>query len=1255
MKHFFENKQVYRLCCALLCAAMILSVGLPAALRGSAQPEAPELTADSEITLLGGGDAASEFQTGQSATNVRAEAGETGGSTGAEGGNRASADEDPSSAASSNEQREENIDKSEPNGSAQSPERGQDAAKPDYSNAEIGTTDGPETPDDTTEDGNTGSDGEEESALDLTAVLTWYKYGSTASTIACSPDDSVGKKVLTSQLEDGRFHYEIALAGPERMNAVIDEIILTKSGREEQISDTGSVTMQTADGAPQRYIFEAYATVTRTDETGEKRELETSFTFVISYEDGLDLSLDLSWLRNGTASTLTASADGSARQTIRSSELEDGAFRYTFALTGLSAQNASIESATYTSAHGTAGTLDKAGGTLTLTVPDGSESERYTLKATAEVNEGGEKRIVSFTFYLDYQSDEDLSLELTWYRSGVTAEKITCAKNGRAAAKVKQNQLINGLFQYYLALTGESAAQAQLTSAQLTGPGVSQRMEESGSAVFTIPSGAGAATYTIQATATLSSGKTVTFTVTITYSSDVSAELRYTTLQNGARTEQSVTCENGRTAVPEIIFSDQLTDAELPFTFAISGEDASGVTLDTLTLFQSGSGKLKTLASSIGASSYSGSVQLLDNGGRAGENQFKLTATDTDGGSYTFTFLVRYQKRGDKKVEIKINLTDGQEIPNESPVPLTVRAWSEDDDGTVISNILATGTDSELTVTLDGTVLNYTGASGYTQEYEIYAKNPVEGDENTHTLKIYARDVYGNEGTYEITLKGKRSEDGKETGATVQVSVDLTVLGLGVYGPVSYPVRVGEPVSYVIAKTVWGQDIDDTFGGAADQTLGFDPGSCSYSGTLDSGFYLRTLGGSILDTPTYFPQPGNVSTTDEILAAIDDYFGADTAFSSLWRCIVRNKIQINAPGGSSIGEFDFTQGSGWLYAIDGTEYPNHGMSEHYLSDLEGDSHTLTIRYTLAYGWDVGSGASGYGNKVGYCVQAMNGIISVNHTYVQETGADGKTVYQCSHCGYSTGCKHAHTEVRADAEDPARGCGTYCTDCGEYVGEIQPHDWTFSYESDSTQHTKTCRNCGREETEDHVWETKKTKDPTCSEAGLLHSSCECGMEKDEEIEPLAHSYTDAQADEYEHWRVCANCGEEQPGSRGTHTYVKGTYDWVCTGCNLEHGAAGVDCPGTLELTSHDCQHRSYECSYCHLHFEETGEFDDHTYVDGYCIICRKEDPDYVTPDPDPNPGPDPDPDPDPDPTPTPELGPDPEPGGGEESGGEDPID
>lgn len=42
------------------------------------------------------------------------------------------------------------------------------------------------------------------------------------------------------------------------------------------------------------------------------------------------------------------------------------------------------------------------------------------------------------------------------------------------------------------------------------------------------------------------------------------------------------------------------------------------------------------------------------------------------------------------------------------------------------------------------------------------------------------------------------------------------------------------------------------------------------------------------------------------------------------------------------------------------------MSGYYLKD--GD--TLTLRYTLAYGWDVGTGESGYGNTVGYCITCL---------------------------------------------------------------------------------------------------------------------------------------------------------------------------------------------------------------------------------------------------------------------------------------------
>ena len=1230
MKHVMENKNWSRICCVLLCAALILSVALPMRLRGSAQPQTPELEPERSVTLLGGGEAQPHHAGGQSASQLHAEAGETGGTTGTKGGNTAAVTTGAASAPSAETEKEENIEKSDENGIQEPQSSGRNDARPDYSSAEIGTAEGPEEPDDTTASDDTGSDGEEDSQLALSAALTWYKYGNQASTVVCAPDASVGKRVLVSQLREGRFDYEIALEGPERRSAVIDAVTLVADGREQSVSDSGSLTMQTAGDGAQRYVFFVDATVRRDTQDGEKL-LETSFVFVVSYEDGLDLSVEMRWPQTRGETSVAVRGDGSAQKDVRSSDLTDGTLHYSFTLLGQSAKDARIVSASYTTPYSGSGALDKAGGTLALETPQDRDSQRYTVTLTAEVTEGGETRMVLFTIYLDYKNNDDLSLELTWYRGGVTAERVTCAKDAGAAAKIKQNQLINGSFSYHLALTGANAEKAKLLSARLTGPGLDQTMQESGSAVFSIPAGQSASVYTVEATAELESGKRAAFTITITYTSDVSVELRYALTVDGRRTEQTARCENGRTATPEIVFSDQLEDGMLPFVFALAGEDASAVTLRKLTLFQSGSGKTRTLAGEIGAPEYSGTVQLLDNGGRAGENQFKLTASDADGGEYVFTFLVRYQKRGDKEVRIQVNLTEGQEIPNETDIPLRVQAWSCEEDGTVISHILATGSETELRVELDGERLAYTGASGYTQEYVLNAKNPVEGDENTHTLCIYARDEYGNEGTLELTFKGIRSEEGKETGATVQVSVDLTVLGLGVYGPVSYPVRVGEPVSYVVAKTVWGDDTDDTFGDAAEQTLGFDRAYCSYSGTLRSGFYLKSLGGSLLGAPQYFPQPSNAASQEEILAAIDSYFGAGSDLATLWRCIVRNNIPIKPPGTTSFGEFDFSQGSGWLYLIDGGEYPNHGMSEHYLSDLTGDSHTLTLRYTLAYGWDVGSGASGYGDAVGYCIQAGNGGFAVSHQFQPQTDENGVTKYVCRCCGLEEGCPHAHTEPR-DKEDGT--CGEFCLDCQTFPYETHPHMWEYSFGPDSAEHTKTCTSCGRTETEPHVWDTTKTEGEGCEEPGSIHSVCTlCGMEKDEQTPPPGHNYSDFGADEYAHWTVCAVCGQEEPGSRAAHAYALQSGRWVCTGCGLEHGENGVDCPGELILTEHDCRHRAYVCSHCGLRFCEEGEFDDHVYKDGFCTICGAPDPNPAAPPPekpDPeNPEPDPEvPDPEP---------------------------
>lgn len=50
-----------------------------------------------------------------------------------------------------------------------------------------------------------------------------------------------------------------------------------------------------------------------------------------------------------------------------------------------------------------------------------------------------------------------------------------------------------------------------------------------------------------------------------------------------------------------------------------------------------------------------------------------------------------------------------------------------------------------------------------------------------------------------------------------------------------------------------------------------------------------------------------------------------------------------------MGEFDFTRGSGWMYAIDGDVYPGRSMS---LYPVRPDM-TIYLRFTLAYGKDIG--------------------------------------------------------------------------------------------------------------------------------------------------------------------------------------------------------------------------------------------------------------------------------------------------------------
>ena len=150
------------------------------------------------------------------------------------------------------------------------------------------------------------------------------------------------------------------------------------------------------------------------------------------------------------------------------------------------------------------------------------------------------------------------------------------------------------------------------------------------------------ASYTVLVTAAVKE-RTVNFTITIRYQSDVSMEMSYTVMENGAAKPCVLTCENKKTVNAEPVYDDQLTEGLLTYTFAIRGEEAADVTIQSVRCYQTGSFQTITLPSP------SGSVALLLDGDRTGDNTFTVTAASSGGESYTFIFSIPYKHRGENK------------------------------------------------------------------------------------------------------------------------------------------------------------------------------------------------------------------------------------------------------------------------------------------------------------------------------------------------------------------------------------------------------------------------------------------------------------------------------------------------------------------------------------------------------------------------------------------------------------------------------
>ena len=1018
------------------------------------------------------------------------------------------------------------------------------------------------------EDDQQGEEGGEELDLDLAAVLTWYRYGNEPKTITCAPAKAVAKTLNVAQLKNNELKYRFDLTGADAQYVKITSVSLAAGDSAyREIAEDGSVEIELPGGnGDRKYTFQVTALAEKENEEGETVQQEIQFFFVLKCEFTMDLEMELVWKeKEGQEHTITCGPDKAEAFTVQNYELNERVFGYTVKLKGALADNADIVDASYTTASGQrSGALEMNGGSLILDPEPGSDTETYYLTFTVKTGD----RTVLYTYNLVYQEMLEVELAFTWREKGMIDHVMTCQPGGITSERIKNNQLSAGAIPYEMVLNGTDSTEGRIVSASYTSDAGSGMLEESGSLPMTMPEGETSNTYKITVNA-LVSGQRMTFEVVLYYANDVTLQMEYSVQENGSKQQRLVACENTKSRTAEDIYDDQLTNGLLEYKMSVVGSDAETVSITSVTCFQSGSGRSATL-------SESGEIELLLNNGKTGENTFTIQAQDDGGNEYNFTINIPYKHRGENNIKIETNLTDGQTVVNGAKTLLSVKAWSEDTSGNVLDYIPANGVDTKLIVKLDEVEIPYTSTSGASSEYDLVPENPEVGDTNDHILHIYAEDAFGNFGELTLNLVGERREAGQKIG-TATIYVDMTVLGLGVVDSLKYDVLADEPVSYVIAKALLGEDTGDPFG-AASETFGW---SGRYEGTLDIGFYLASLttghSANALEGSSW---PG--STEEEVLEAIDDRFGAGSGLATLWRCIYRNGLNKSSGSGGSFGEFDYTSGSGWMYSIGGTTYyPGQSMSAVYLQD--GDS--LTVRFTLAQGWDVGGGSPGYGSTVGYCVSAVNGSFHISHQMETIVGDGGNEINKCYCCGIVQDCAHDGMTYMD------LGDGThiqYCADCQTAIGDPADHTWDQTADAD----VHTCTVCNA--TENHIWkEISGSNTATCTEAGTREVRCvTCEVTKEEEAAAKGHTYDSTwHPDKDQHYRKCTTCDEVADTGNHTFVYDEDWEDFACTECKALHNWGETDqgcSEDTLSVKSQSGGKIVYHCSNCGYDFERDYE-------------------------------------------------------------------
>ncbi len=290
---------------------------------------------------------------------------------------------------------------------------------------------------------------------------------------------------------------------------------------------------------------------------------------------------------------------------------------------------------------------------------------------------------------------------------------------------------------------------------------------------------------------------------------------------------------------------------------------------------------------------------------QSGNNTIRLKATDRIQGetiTKTLQFVIRYVPAVTDETRpgiAYINITDGmQKIGRD-----------------FILNVLAK--DYRSSRIYGGNILLSLNGTPYTYEWETadYTSYRLYLDEGENTIDIRITDGEGRTADYRYTIYCTGLQPGEEKGH-ILISLDAAVLGLGdIIAPYELSIHEGETGEAVLRRFFAENGITPEF-------RGFEE------------VYLSRLS---------MPRIAAGAAVPEELKKRMDADGI--VWTGQWDA-------------DSLGEYDYSIGSGWMFSINGS-FSGYSLSKAIFED--GD--VVRLRFTLAYGKDIGgyTAAGGDGN------------------------------------------------------------------------------------------------------------------------------------------------------------------------------------------------------------------------------------------------------------------------------------------------------